>query len=604
MRPAHWILLLALCVLCVPGARAAHAGDSEALERVQRLGDFAPSQLFYALAEKRDAEAFSNLKQGLRGLTDASATSAAYGACSLFKGSAIEGSVIHWLEHQAFKARSKIHQVAATEALTYFWQPAEEELLRVLQNHPQAACRQAALPSMVPVLVAQRGRSACKLLIENAAGLQSDRTLLLGALRNFDSKEEETCMAKSLRDKRTSQETKLMLLDALASRETTIAVTAIERRLEDEDEVIRLRALEWLAKEGDAEQLKRLRPIAMTGSPDFVVKAMLVLAKRREGDPAWVGELYSFTQSQNTAVRLGATRALGRVSTKDALRLLHKLLRDKDLEVRLAAVDQVRAQHQLESVPKLIGVLADPRDLFTHEVAHCLRLLTGEDHGVSRKRWNAWFEDAGATLQLPTAAEGQRLEQERNGRKKNQGTTASFYGVQVDSRHVCFVLDTSGSMEDAASGRGTTSRSGRTTRMEVAKRELSNTLNQLLNGVHFNIITFDSKVTSYEKSLIELTPKSRQKALKAIEKWRAGGGTAIYNGLRRALYDPDVETIYLMTDGVPTEGDIVAEDEIRARIRELIEGRGIRIHGIAIGKSSSLLRGLAKDSGGQYIKIY
>jgi hypothetical protein len=318
-----------------------------------------------------------------------------------------------------------------------------------------------------------------------------------------------------------------------------------------------------------------------------------------------MAELYSFTQSQSVAVRLGAAGALGRLPTQDALRLLHRLLRDEVIEVQLAALEQIGRLRQLQSVPKLIAALGDPRSLVTHEVARQLRLLTGEDHGVSQKRWQSWFEAEGAALQLPTLEEVLALEAARVARQNPTGKyrTASFYGLKIESSRVCFVLDTSGSMSDAASGRGTSSTAHHDTRLGVAKKELTNSLEQLLNGVKFNIITFASDVSAYQRHLIELDASSRARALKRIESWGAAGGTAIFDALRVALADPEVETIYLLTDGVPTEGAIVEPGAIRAKIKDMTRYRAVKIHGVAIGQASPLLRGLAEDSGGQYVEI-
>ena len=59
----------------------------------------------------------------------------------------------------------------------------------------------------------------------------------------------------------------------------------------------------------------------------------------------------------------------------------------------------------------------------------------------------------------------------------------------------------------------------------------------------------------------------------------------------------------IITDGEPTMGKVQEPNEIRRRIGELTRLRKVKIHGIAIGRSSRLLRWLAEDSGGQYVQI-
>lgn len=576
------------------------------LERTLSLGDNAPSQFFYRIAEGRDTQAFATLKDALSPLADASTASAAYGACSLFKGTVIQENVINWLSKQSFKSESWAQQLGATQALTYFWQSAEDELLKVLRNHSSRSCREAALEPMIPVLAMRGDRTSCKLLLDNANPTGRGRAALLGALRHFTSAKAETYLASALRDKDTSRAMKLLLLDAFAERQTSVANIAIERRLSDEDERVKLRAIELLGRTRDEETLRKLRSVAQEGSSDFVIAAMLALAEQHEGDPAWISELYAFTQSQEVSVRCGAAEALGRLPTQESLTLLHRLMKDREIEVQLTALKVIGEHRQLQSVPKLIAALGDPQALVTHEIARTLRLLTGQDHGVSRKRWESWFEAEGSALQMPTLAEVLELERQRQARKSGDGDrrTASFYGLEIRANKVCFVVDTSGSMAEGAGGRGTVSTSRSSTRLGVAKQEIKNSLNHLLNGVRFNIVTFETRTQAYQKSLIELNGKSRAKALKRVDQWHANGGTAIYDALMVALRDPDVEAIYLLTDGEPTEGKVTDIDQIIDRVEDRIRFRDIKIHGVAIGQRSRLLRELARRSEGQYVEIF
>jgi precorrin-6B methylase 2 len=63
-----------------------------------------------------------------------------------------------------------------------------------------------------------------------------------------------------------------------------------------------------------------------------------------------------------------------------------------------------------------------------------------------------------------------------------------------------------------------------------------------------------------------------------------------------------VDTIYLLSDGVPSVGKFTSEDDIIREIRRLNRGRKIVIHTIAIDTDSSLLKRLSEMTGGQYVK--
>jgi HEAT repeat protein len=610
--PAHLLRGLALVGLSLwlPLATAAQSrGRAELeplVERARERGDRGASQLFFELASGRDAAAFAALRDALEFVEDQSLARAAFGAAALFKGTSLEGTVVDWLGNQAFRSPRSTHQLAAAAALAYFWKDHEGALMRVLENHPTRACRSAVLVPLQAGLVAKGSVAACKLVFENAAlEDRSDELALTAALTAFSSRSTRSYLAGQLRLQSLDTQRKLILLRHFALSEEPEVLQAIEKRLGDPIDAVRLRAMELLANQRDGSTLARLERIAKLGDEAFVVRAIETLATKREADSAWIEELYSFTHDQSDAVRLGAVRALGRLQTQDALTLLHRLLSDEDRTVRLSALEEIGAKRQLRSIPRLIEALAVADGVQAEEIARWLRLFTGEDHGSSAARWRAWFEDQGGALQLPTLAEAQRLENERLVRRNAIGElrTASFYGLRIESDHVTFVIDLSGSMEDPAGGRTTSSSERGKTRLDVAKEELRNALRQLLNGVMFNIITFRSEVGAMHPKLVELGAQSRSSATEQLESWRASGGTALYDGLLRALRDPDSDTIYLLTDGEPTMGEVTDAAEIRRRIGELCRLKSVRIHGISIGRESELLRWLAKDSGGQYVEI-
>jgi len=595
------LCLVALSLLVPPGQE----GGDDNLLRVRALGDSTPSKVFYAIAEPASFAAFETLKLALDEVSDRSSTEAAYGATALFRRSAAEVQVVDWLSRRAFQAQEASHQIAATRALTYFWRRYENRLLRILRDHATRECRETALMPLLPELIARGDRPSCELVFENGSLLGSDRNVILGALRCFTSRPAELYLVRKLREPETGEKHKLLLLDVLDGREGRVVEAAIEQRLEDASDAVRLRALEILGRQQEGATMERLRAVARKGSPEFVVDAILVLAEQREGDPRWIEELYGFTLSQAPEVRRGAAHALGRLPTHDALTLLHRMMLDPDRQVQRIALERIGARRQHRSIPPLISGLSRSKGLLAAEIARTLRLLTGLDHGSSAQRWRSWFDAEAATFQLPTGEEAIALEQERQKRRNAAGEfrTATFYGLAIESERVCFVLDTSGSMADPAGGRFSRATEKTRTRLSVAKEELNRALRQLLDGVFFNIIVFSSDVSSFRPKLVQLGDRTRVEATEVIGSWTSAGATAIYDALRRALEDRSVEAIYLLTDGDPTAGAVQEPGEIRRRIGELTRLRKVKIHGIAIGRESQLLRWLAGDSGGQYVQI-
>ena len=70
-----------------------------------------------------------------------------------------------------------------------------------------------------------------------------------------------------------------------------------------------------------------------------------------------------------------------------------------------------------------------------------------------------------------------------------------------------------------------------------------------------------------------------------------------------AFEDERVDTIYLLSDGAPSTGPIVQADELRDEVARWNSVRGVVIHCIAVGQDHRLLKGLAEDSGGKYVRV-
>ena len=80
------------------------------------------------------------------------------------------------------------------------------------------------------------------------------------------------------------------------------------------------------------------------------------------------------------------------------------------------------------------------------------------------------------------------------------------------------------------------------------------------------------------------------------------GGTNLYDGLALALADEEVDTIFLLSDGVPGVGTYVAKDDILRAVKRLNQTKRVAIHAVSIGRDSALMRELAEENGGKYVR--
>jgi Mg-chelatase subunit ChlD len=170
----------------------------------------------------------------------------------------------------------------------------------------------------------------------------------------------------------------------------------------------------------------------------------------------------------------------------------------------------------------------------------------------------------------------------------------------VVSRRVIFIIDISGSMEDSTRGQfvGETGES----RMDVAKRELDECLDSLDVDSLFNIIAFSASALAWQDRVSEWTTVSLEEAKDYIRRQQAYGGTNLFGALEIAFDDPMVDTIYVLSDGMPTVG-VTDPTIIRETVADWNRYRGVKLHGIAVGGDLETLEWLAEDSGGQYVRI-
>lgn len=83
---------------------------------------------------------------------------------------------------------------------------------------------------------------------------------------------------------------------------------------------------------------------------------------------------------------------------KDAL--LHSVLKDSSMKVRMAALDSLPSAGGFPAFPTILAILKDPHTPteLREESAKALQSLTGQDFGQDAARWSAWWEKNKAKL--------------------------------------------------------------------------------------------------------------------------------------------------------------------------------------------------------------
>jgi len=149
---------------------------------------------------------------------------------------------------------------------------------------------------------------------------------------------------------------------------------------------------------------------------------------------------------------------------------------------------------------------------------------------------------------------------------------AYFKDADILPRDVCFVLDTSGSMQTD-------------NKMRQAKEALKYCVSSLNEKDRFTVIAFSTAVNPMSTTLLDATAVNQVEATLFIEKQEAMGGTAIHSALVEALSIKRVDeterpyVVVFLTDGRPTIG----EDRTDEIVKAVGVGQNVRIFTWGVG---------------------
>jgi Mg-chelatase subunit ChlD len=281
---------------------------------------------------------------------------------------------------------------------------------------------------------------------------------------------------------------------------------------------------------------------------------------------------------RSATVRLGAAEVLATGTAPDeASRTRVKaLLKDPEWTVRRALVELAGWSKNADLAPELIEALEnDPRLACRYSARRALREISGRDLEYDASSWREWLKD----------------HQREGPAKPRTYSFARYYGTEIVSSNVCFVVDLSGSMKKGGKG---------VSRIKVARQELIRALESLAEKTRFNIVTFSDEAEVWKrKNGVLATKRNVDAAREWIEKnFRAAGQTNTYAALRLAFRaNPDLDTVFLLSDGSPSVDAYESRTGMLCAIYEWNWNRRVVIHTITL--SLSELVGKSKSDWGE-----
>jgi hypothetical protein len=288
-----------------------------------------------------------------------------------------------------------------------------------------------------------------------------------------------------------------------------------------------------------------------------------MLALGAQKDPRALAPLAVYLRHEDPRLRTAAAEALGVLG--DALAvpsLVRAVAEDAAPLVVETAAEALAAIDRPDAIGPLVARLereAGKDARLEDALARALSRLTGKAYGPHAPSWRSWWD---AVKDRPF----------RRDATEPGGTTVEgprYYEFPVRSSRVVFVVDVSRSM-------------GWNDRLVTARAELGKVLETLPTTTRFNLVVFSDDARAWEDRLQAAKPSTVRRALQFVAKLDPENGTNSWEGLRKALEDPDADTVFFLSDGHPTVGDVVVPDLILAEVQNANRWRRVRIHAIAL----------------------
>ncbi|MBC8330283.1 MAG: VWA domain-containing protein [Planctomycetes bacterium] len=389
----------------------------------------------------------------------------------------------------------------------------------------------------------------------------------------------------------------------------------------------------------------------LLGSGDDETRLWSVVACAQLGDLEALPILAGMTNSDKLPlVRVAlvdALAALGKGHEEVAGPPLVLALDDAELAVQTAACLALRRIRVREAIPVLIRLMEGAEGRIHEHLYPTLLELTDLPFRDDPAQWRGWWERAQGDYQLLSDAEVAKRRAARNQTNleyRPERKAASFLGVDTPSLRVIFVIDVSGSMEEEVVDRELFRERGfvQFGKLDIVREELLRTIEGLEGHVRFNILAFASEVEQWRNDLAPANALNQRSAIDFVRDLEAIGGTAsgdlanaglvgssglakgrtnTYAALCAALGVSEaealgtatesargvksaVDTIFFLSDGRPSVGELVDPDDILVAVNRLNQFRRVTIHTIAIGEfQKDFMYDLAHKNGGVFVDL-
>ena len=259
---------------------------------------------------------------------------------------------------------------------------------------------------------------------------------------------------------------------------------------------------------------------------------------------------------------------------------LRPILADSSPFVRHRAIGSLARILTSPSVAFLVDrieVESDPR--VRARLVSTLQEASGLRHRDDPRPWRDWLARLPDDWRPPRETSG-------GWEAEPRGRTTSVDGVPIVSSRIAFLIDLSGSIWQA--------RKDGSTPKQVVDRELRRVLESLPPKTRFNLIPYTSDPHPWKDELVEAKPAHVRAAAAWFENRRDRGSGNFWDAALLALEDPDVDTIWVLTDGVPTGGPRYCLELMVPLLVERNASRGVAFDSLLFRRLAPCHRALAR----------
>jgi HEAT repeat protein len=374
--------------------------------------------------------------------------------------------------------------------------------------------------------------------------------------------------------------------------------TGLLRTAGDRDPVVRAAAARRLGEDPDEAAGRAL--VLATSDTDGQVRATALDALAARGLVAGAAKVEApfaaSAKDRDPRVRVAALEGSVAMGGEAAVFAVSHGLDDAVWSVRLVAAELAGAVRDRRVLRPLVGAIKDPRERVAQAAAMSLVKLTGIPFDADAERWAAWLAGDGATFDPSSVTPHKAPPLDPGSRTV---AVVKFLDLPLVSSHVTFVLDASGSMgERDAAG---------VSRWDRVRDEVDRVLERLGTSTEGNVVLFSDEAIALFPSAVRFTPAARTKVKETLAARPPAGRTALYDGIAKALEDPTIDDVIVLSDGAPSAGSWFTKTDLRAEVLRANRWRRARIDVIAVGTDAvakrwrSLLGDLAEATGGRLL---